>query len=149
MIRFRIDRRSGLPAYRQLVNQVREALQLGILHPGDQLPTVREAVQQIGINPNTVHRAYRELEHQGLTEGRPGQGTFVVRTLARMPERQPALRRLLEAWVTVARQAGLDDDAIHALVSAAIRDTECPDDPATSATPASPTSTWNPTKEES
>jgi len=68
-IEFRLDRTSGVPAYRQLVDQVRQALQLGILRPGDQLPTVRDVVRQIAINPNTVHRAYRELEQQGLTEG--------------------------------------------------------------------------------
>src|SRR5665213_2594997 len=86
LIQFRLDRHSGLPVYRQIVDQVRQALRLGVLRPGDQLPTVRDVVEQIAINPNTVHRAYRELEQQGLTEGRPGSGTFVKRSLATAPQ---------------------------------------------------------------
>jgi GntR family transcriptional regulator len=122
-IEFRLDRSSGVPAYRQLVDQVRQALQLGILRPGDQLPTVRDVVRQIAINPNTVHRAYRELEHQGLTEGRPGSGTFVKRSLDAAPEQRADLQRTLEAWVRVARGAGLDDEGIAALVAEAMRTT--------------------------
>ena len=60
-VQFRLDRKSGVPAYRQVVDQVRRAVRLGILRPGDQLPTVRDVVKQIAINPNTVHRAYRDL----------------------------------------------------------------------------------------
>jgi GntR family transcriptional regulator len=119
-MRFRLDRRSGLPAYRQLVDQVRHALRLGVLCPGDQLPTVREVVKQIAINPNTVHRAYRELEQQGLTEGRPGSGTFVRRSLSTVPEEQPLLQRRLEEWIEAARQAGLGDEAIEALFAEAM-----------------------------
>ena len=90
-IRFRLDARTGLPPYRQLVEQVRQALRLGTLVPGDQLPTVRAVVREVAINPNTVHRAYRELEQQGLVEGRQGQGTFVRRTLGGpSPEAQAA-----------------------------------------------------------
>src|ERR1700678_1627515 len=81
LIRFRLDRHSGLPAYPQLVAQVRQAWLLAILRPGDQLPTVRDVVEQVAINPNTVHRAYRELEQQGLIEGQPGRGTFVRSSL--------------------------------------------------------------------
>ena len=91
LIEFRLDRQSGVPAYRQLIDQVRYALRLGLLRPGDQLPTVRDVVRQIAINPNTVHRAYRDLEQQGLTEGRPGSGTFVKRTLSKVPDEQPLL----------------------------------------------------------
>ncbi len=98
-IEFRLDRRSGVPPYRQLVDQVRYALRLGILQPGDQLPTVREVVKQIAINPNTVHRAYRDLDHQGLTEGRPGAGTFIKRSLSKVPSEQAALREQLESWI--------------------------------------------------
>jgi len=122
-IEFRLDRSSGVPAYRQLVDQVRQALQLGILRPGDQLPTVRDVVRQIAINPNTVHRAYRELEQQGLTEGRPGSGTFVKRSLDAAPEQRADLQRTLEAWVRAARGAGLDDEGIAALVAEAMRTT--------------------------
>jgi GntR family transcriptional regulator len=115
-IQFRLDRRSGMPVYRQLVDQVRQALQLGTLQPGDQLPTVREVVGQIAINPNTVHRAYRELEQEGLVQGRPGQGTFVQRSLATAsPARQEELRDELVAWARRAREAGLDAGIMEAL----------------------------------
>jgi len=123
-IEFRLDRQSGVPAYRQLVDQVRQALRLGILRPGDRLPTVRDVVRQIAINPNTVHRAYRELEQQGLTEGRPGSGTFVKETLDQVPDEESALRQDLEAWVRAARQAGLADEGIAALIAEAMRSTE-------------------------
>lgn len=118
-IQFRLDRRSGVPAYRQVVDQVRQALRLGLLRPGDQLPTVREVVKQIAINPNTVHRAYRDLEAQGLTEGRPGSGTFIRRSLSKAPAEQPVLQRQLEKWMRAARAAGLGDEAITALVAEA------------------------------
>lgn len=77
-IRFRVASRSGLPPYRQLVDQVRDAVYEGRLREGEKLPSVREVVTQVVINPNTVHRAYRELERQGIVEGRAGLGTFVV-----------------------------------------------------------------------
>src|SRR5947207_15733691 len=82
MIEFRIDSRSGVAPYRQLVQQVRQALRLGLLHEGDQLPTVKDVVARVAINPNTVLKAYRELEHEGLAAARPGVGTFVTRSLA-------------------------------------------------------------------
>lgn len=124
MILFRLDRKSGVPAYRQLVDQVRQALRLGLLRPGDQLPTVRDVVKQIAINPNTVHRVYRDLEQQGLTEGRPGSGTFIKRSLSKVPEQQEALLRQLESWMHVAREAGLGNEAISALVAEAMRSSE-------------------------
>jgi GntR family transcriptional regulator len=94
---------------------------LGILHPGDRLPTVRDVVGQIPINPNTVHRAYRELEAQDLIEGRPGSGTFVRQSLNQAPEHQPALRRDFEKWLQKARSAGLGDEAIAAIVDESMR----------------------------
>jgi GntR family transcriptional regulator len=120
-IQFRLDRKSGVPAYRQVVDQVRQALRLGQLRPGDQLPTVRDVVKQIAINPNTVHRAYRDLETQGLTEGRPGSGTFIRRSLSRVPDEQPLLQRQLEKWMRAARAAGLADESIAALVAEATK----------------------------
>jgi len=123
-MRFRLDKSSGVPAYRQVVDQVRQALRLGILQPGDQLPTVRDVVTQIAINPNTVHRAYRDLEAQGLTEGRPGRGTFVRRSLEMAPARQAELQQELTAWMHAARSAGLGDEAIAALVAEAARASE-------------------------
>jgi GntR family transcriptional regulator len=118
-IQFRLDRKSGVPAYRQVVDQVRQALRLGLLRPGDRLPTVRDVVKQIAINPNTVHRAYRDLEAQGLTEGRPGSGTYIRRSLSKVPHEQPQLQRQLEKWMRAARAAGLGDEAIAALVAEA------------------------------
>ena len=126
LIEFRLDRRSGVPAYRQLIDQVRHALRLGLLRPGDQLPTVRDVVRQIAINANTVHRAYRDLQQQGLTEGRPGSGTFIKRSLSRVPDEQPLLLGRLEEWIRSARSAGLGDEAIAALVAEAMRSTTGP-----------------------
>jgi GntR family transcriptional regulator len=123
LIRFRLDPRSGVPAYRQLIDQVRQAVRLGLLQPGDQLPPVREVVTQITINPNTVHRAYRDLETEGLVEGQQGRGTFVraAPVPATAPERLAELHRELVTWVAKARGAGLDDEGIAALVALSVR----------------------------
>src|SRR5580698_5333398 len=116
LIRFRLDPQTGVPAYRQLVDQVDQAIRLGLVGPGDQLPSVREVVTQIPINPNTVHRAYREMEHLGLVEGRPGLGTFVAESAAPAvtPQRQVALLEEVGRWVVKARRAGVDDEGIRA-----------------------------------
>lgn len=119
---FEIDPRSGLPTYLQLVQQVRHALRLGLLEPGDQLPTAREVVAKLAINPNTVHKAYRELERDCLVGVRPGQGTFVERSLT--GPGYPVLGRLrqkLAAWLEEAKAAGLDDEEIEALFRSAVR----------------------------
>jgi GntR family transcriptional regulator len=116
VIEFRIDPGSGVAPYRQLVQQVRQALRLGLLHEGDKLPTVKEVVAQVAINPNTVLKAYRELEHEGLAAGRPGLGTFVTRTLAGSSlAAHKKLQAELVRWLGRARGAGLDDDSIAAL----------------------------------
>jgi GntR family transcriptional regulator len=122
-IEFRLDAASGVPTYLQLVQQVEHALRLGYLKPGDQLPKVRDVVATLAINPNTVLKAYRELETKGLAVGRPGQGTFIQATLNRvaMPE-LAGLRRSLLDWLSAAAAAGLDDDGIVALVTSALRD---------------------------
>jgi GntR family transcriptional regulator len=116
MIEFHLDAASGLSPYQQLVRQVRHALRLGLLREGDQLPTVKDVVGHLAINPNTVLKAYRELEHEGLVAARPGVGTFVTRTLtdATLAAHAP-LRRSLRRWLTDARRAGLDDESIEAL----------------------------------
>ncbi len=122
MIEFRIDPASGVAPYRQLVQQVRQALRLGLLGEGDQLPTVKDVVSQVAINPNTVLKAYRELEHEGLAAGRPGLGTFVTRTLAGPSlAAHEALRAELVRWLADARRAGLDDDSIAALFESTFR----------------------------
>ena len=122
-IEFRLDPASGVPTYLQLVHQVEHALRLGYLKPGDQLPKVRDVVASLAINPNTVLKAYKELEIKGLAAGRPGQGTFVQATLSQvaLPE-LTALRRSLSGWLTAADGAGLDEDGIVALFTSALRD---------------------------
>ena len=121
MIEFRIDRRSGVAAYLQLVQQVTQALRLGLLQPGDQLPTVKEVVAATAINPNTVQKAYRELEHAGLVEARRGVGTFVVRSLGpRAGLTDGELRAGLVAWVERARAAGLEREDVEALTKSVI-----------------------------
>ena len=122
---FRLDRRTGVPAYRQLVDQVRHAVSLGLLQPGDQLPAVREVVRQITINPNTVHRAYRELEYLGLVEGRLGLGTFVIEVADTAPReyRAQSWRESFREGIALARSSGVSDDEIvdglRALLSSA------------------------------
>ncbi len=122
-IEFRLDSASGVPTYLQLVQQVEHALRLGYLKPGDQLPKVRDVVTSLTINPNTVLKAYRELETKGLAVGRPGQGTFIQATLSQiaLPE-LTALRRPLLGWLASADAAGLDEDGIVALFTSVLRD---------------------------
>ena len=122
-IEFRLDPASGVPTYLQLVHQVEEALLLGYLQPGDQLPKVRDVVAELAINPNTVLKAYRELEHKGLASGRPGQGTFVETDVSpvMLPELAGLRRRLLR-WLGEAQTAGLDESSAAALFAATLRD---------------------------
>jgi GntR family transcriptional regulator len=122
LVAFRLDHGSGVPTYLQLVQQVEQALRLGLLGPGDQLPTVKEAVESLAINPNTVMKAYRELEHRGLAAGRPGQGTFIKAKLQRVSgAEQAALAGRLAAWMRDAAAAGLDDQSITAMFDAVLR----------------------------
>jgi GntR family transcriptional regulator len=125
MITFRVDGRSGVPPYLQIVQQVRQALRMGVLNVGDQLPTVREVVAAVAVNPNTVLKAYRDLEREGLVEARAGQGTFVRR---RPPGPPPGthsrLGHSLAKWVREARQAGLDDESIESLLRVTLRATD-------------------------
>jgi GntR family transcriptional regulator len=124
VITFRLQSSSGVPTYLQLVQQVEDALRVGQLRVGDQLPKLREVVADLAINPNTVLKAYRELEGKGLLEGRPGQGTFVTAALGEVPfSTHTTLRRSLAKWVSSAREAGLDDAAIGSLFSTTLHDT--------------------------
>src|ERR1700740_930314 len=123
MIEFHLDDQTGVSPYMQIVQQVRNALRLGLLREGDQLPTVKEVVAQLAINPNTVLKAYRELEHEGLAAARPGVGTFVTATLtdASLAADGP-LRMELRRWLAKARRAGLDEESIEALFMTTFRD---------------------------
>ena len=122
LIEFHLNGRSGVAAYMQLIHQVHHALRLGALREGDQLPTVKEVVAGLAINPNTVLKAYRELDREGFVEARRGQGTFLSRDLpAAAPSDHAALQQSLLDWVARARKAGFDDEGIAALVAAALR----------------------------
>ncbi|MET7478548.1 GntR family transcriptional regulator [Streptomyces sp. NPDC005648] len=119
MVEYRIDRRSGVATYVQIVQQTKQALRLGLLEPGDRLPTAREVVEATAINPNTVLKAYRELEREGLVEARRGLGTFVRRSLGTQPAESP-LHGELDDWAARAREAGLDREDVAALFTAVL-----------------------------
>jgi DNA-binding transcriptional regulator YhcF (GntR family) len=122
MIEFQLDATSGVATYLQLVQQVHQALQLGLLEPGDQLPTAQQVVAKLAINPNTVLKAYRDLEREGLVQPRPGQGTFIVGTLPRTdPLAQARFLKAMNAWLRDARTAGLTPDDIEAIYRTAFR----------------------------
>jgi len=125
MIEFHLSGRSGVAPYMQLIQQVRHALRLGLVHEGDQLPKVKDVAAALAINPNTVLKAYRELEYEGLVAARPGIGTFVTGTLGgnglSLAAQEP-LRRDLRRWLGKARSAGLDDESIEALFASTFHD---------------------------
>ena len=116
VIEFHLDSRSGVSPYLQIVQQVRQALRLGLLRKGDQLPTVKEVVAQLAINPNTVLKAYRELEHEGLAEHGPVWGPSSLLSGGRIDRRaRPSSASPSQSWIAKARRAGLDDESIEAL----------------------------------
>jgi len=122
VISFRVDGRSVVPPYLQIVQQVRQALRMGRLDVGDQLPPVREVVAATAVNPNTVLKAYRDLEREGLIEARAGHGTFVLkRPPGPPPGTHSRLGRSLARWVQQAREAGLDDESIESLLRVQLR----------------------------
>jgi GntR family transcriptional regulator len=123
MIEFHLDASSGVPTYVQLVQQVHQALQLGLLVPGDRLPTAQQVVSSLAINPNTVLKAYRDLEREGLARAKPGLGTFIVGQLPRTdPAAQAKFRRSMATWLRSARDAGLTAEEIEAIYRTAFRD---------------------------
>ena len=123
MFEFQLDPTSGVATYLQLVQQVRHALRIGTLRPGDQLPTAREVVAKLAINPNTVLKAYRELERDHLVAARPGQGTFVRRALdGPDPATFARFAAQLARWFTAAEAAGLGSEDIEAIYRTAVRD---------------------------
>jgi GntR family transcriptional regulator len=116
-ISFQLNPNSGVPAYLQLAEQVRQAIRMGVLDVGDKLPTVKEVVAEVAVNPNTVMKSYWQLEHEGLVEGRQGVGTFVSRRPSGPPpDTQARLARSLQQWVRSARAEGLDDEAIESML---------------------------------
>lgn len=121
---FRLDPRSGVPTYLQLVHQVEHAIRLGFLVQGDQLPRLKDVVASLSINPNTVQKAYRHLEQQGLIGARPGQGTFVLASpeTVGLAELEALRKSLVEGWLRDAAAAGLDEEGISALIQSALRD---------------------------
>jgi GntR family transcriptional regulator len=118
---FRLDPASGVPTYLQLVQQVEHALRLGSLRKGDQLPRVKDVVGALSINPNTVLKAYRELERRGLAAGHPGFGTFIETAPPTIGARElMRLRRsLMNGWLREAARAGLDAPGTAALFEGA------------------------------
>lgn len=123
MIEFHLEPSSGVPTYVQLVQQVHQALRLGLLEPGDRLPTAVQVVSSLAINPNTVLKAYRDLEREGLVRARPGMGTFIVGELPRTdPAAQAKFRRSMASWLRSARDAGLSADEIEAIYRTSFRD---------------------------
>ena len=122
MIEFHLDTRSGIAPYLQLIRQVRQALRLGLLREGDQLPTVKDVSGTLAINPNTVLKAYRELEYEGLAAARPGVGTFVTKTMSdgSIAAHQELSDELMR-WLRKARDAGLDDESIDAIFRRTVR----------------------------
>lgn len=127
MFAFRLDTRSGVPTYLQLVDQVRRGLLLGYLQDGDKLPTVREVAAALVVNPNTVAKAYRELEHAGLAVARAGQGTFVTGNFDQVPAAVYAkLSHRLRVWVAGAHEAGLGREQVRALVTAILDEDGAP-----------------------
>ena len=118
MFRFRLEIASGVPPYLQLVHQVRQSLLLGYLREGDRLPTVKDVASDLAINPNTVVKAYRQLEHEGLAGGKPGQGTFITGSLSpATPDTHNTLRGSLQKWLREADEAGLDEESVTALIA--------------------------------
>ncbi|GLF94900.1 GntR family transcriptional regulator [Streptomyces yaizuensis] len=123
MVEFRIDRRSGVATYLQIVQQVKQALRLGILVEGDRLPTAAQVAATTRVNPNTTLKAYRELEREGLVEPRPGVGTFVSQSLSRLPAQDnDRLAAGLAAWMDGAREAGMEREDVRALMDATLEE---------------------------
>jgi GntR family transcriptional regulator len=122
MIEFQLDTTSGVATYLQLVQQVHDALRLGLIKPGDQLPTAQQVVAKLAINPNTVLKAYRDLEREGLVRARSGQGTFVVRLMPGSDQQiQARFLASMTEWLRAARSAGLGSDDIEAIYRTAFR----------------------------
>ena len=118
---FRLNPSLGVPIYLQLMEQVKHAVETGALRPGDQLPGIRPLAEELVMNPNTVAKAYRELEHEGVVELRHGAGAFVsAQAKGRKPaaDRVRSARPIVAAAVDKLRERGLSDDEIRRLFEA-------------------------------
>jgi GntR family transcriptional regulator len=112
---FRLNPSSGVPVYLQLMEQVKHALDTGALQPGDQLPTIRKLAEDLVVNPNTVVRAYRDLEHEGLVELRQGSGAFVRGTTAKSTRITKRAQGVMQSAVERLVASGLTEEEIRRL----------------------------------
>jgi GntR family transcriptional regulator len=115
---FNVDPRSGVPLYTQLIDQVKRSIAVGALAPGERLPTVKQLAVDLTVNPNTVARAYRDLERDGVIETSPGRGSFVRGSDVAQTRRTVAdvAAVALEAAIRDARSIGVERPALEALV---------------------------------
>jgi GntR family transcriptional regulator len=117
---FRLDLHSGVPVYRQIIDQVLSRIATGAVQPGDQLPTVRQVAVDLAINPNTVQRAYRELEIRGVLETLQGTGTFISQQKVKRDEveRRRQLGQLVSEFVARAGAAGFTVEELQEVLHA-------------------------------
>ena len=121
---FDVDPRSDVPIYQQLVDGVKEAVARGILAPGDKLPSVRELAGRIAINPNTIAKAYQEMEREGIIETLRGRGTFVAEVRTRgidREEKMGRMREMLEKVLVEAYYLQMEEDEVLAMAEEIIR----------------------------
>jgi GntR family transcriptional regulator len=119
---FRLNPNSGMPIYLQIMEQVKHAIENGVLRPGDQLPGIRKLAETVVMNPNTVAKAYRELEHEGLIELRQGAGAFISENLNTkvVTDRMQTARPIVEKAVERLLALGLSEEEIRRLIDAAV-----------------------------
>lgn len=120
---FRLNPNSGVPIYLQLMEQIKHGIETAALQPGDQLPGIRKLAETVVMNPNTVAKAYRELEHEGYIEVRHGAGAFISTKLntRKVHDRMETVRPLIEKAVAQAAKLGLTDEEIRRLVEAELQ----------------------------
>ncbi|HRJ21429.1 MAG TPA: GntR family transcriptional regulator [Bryobacteraceae bacterium] len=128
---FSLNPNSGIPIYLQLMEQIRFGVETGALRPGDQLPGIRRLAESVVMNPNTVAKAYRELEHEGLVELRQGSGAFVSTKIdtgelaGRMKKAKPLVKHTVQRLLAL----GLTEEEVRRLVEAELRGHHAPNPP--------------------
>jgi GntR family transcriptional regulator len=117
---FRLNPQSGVPLYLQLIEQVKHGIENGALRPGDQLPGIRKLAESIPMNPNTVAKAYKELEHMGLVELRQGSGAFIPESLdtKELTDRMKTAKPIVEKSVECLLDLGLSEAEVRRLIEA-------------------------------